>query len=218
MPTTWAWTSSPCRTCHSTRCSVTWPAGAAVGHLLSQTGLREVSERKVRLPPRPTVTWLHHVLPKELCAMTEAKSKMSMGPAVRSNGRAHTLYGGLFAVSRGRLWTVSSNSYLLESRRRLIWTHSAYFWQSESIKMLSQAGNGPIMGSRRLPSGNFVPKATAKLYASELTAHHSPSTFFPNQISQRTSWQYPVGRRVAAEPFSRETSRSPVPERKVRSV
>lgn len=108
---------------------------------------------------------------------------MSVGPAVRSSGRAHTLYGGLFAVSRGRLWTVSSNSYFLESRRRLIWTHSAYFWQSESIKMLSQAGNGPILGPRRLPSGNFVPKATAKLYVSELTAHHSPSTFVskPNQ-------------------------------------
>lgn len=108
---------------------------------------------------------------------------MRVGPAVRSSGRAHSLYGGLFTVSRGRLWTVSSNSYFLESRRRLIWTHSAYFWQSESIKMLSQAGNGPILGPRRLPSGNFVPKATAKLYVSELTAHHSPSTFFskPNQ-------------------------------------
>lgn len=121
---------------------------------------------------------------------------MRVGPAVRSSGRAHSLYGGLFTVSRGRLWTVSSNSYLLESRRRLIWTHSAYFWQSESIKMLSQAGNGPILGPRRLPSGSFVPRATAKLYVSELTAHHSPSTFYPNQISQRTSWQYPVGRRV----------------------
>ena len=108
---------------------------------------------------------------------------MSVGPAVRSSGRAHSLYGGLFTVSRGRLWTVSSNSYFLESRRRLIWTHSAYFWQSESIKMLSQAGNGPILGPRRLPSGSFVPKATAKLYVSELTAHHSPSTFVskPNQ-------------------------------------
>ena len=108
---------------------------------------------------------------------------MRVGPAVRSSGRAHSLYGGLFTVSRGRLWTVSSNSYLLESRRRSIWTHSAYFWQSESIKMLSQAGNGPILGPRRLPIGNFVPKATAKLYVSELTAHHSPSTFLskPNQ-------------------------------------
>lgn len=108
---------------------------------------------------------------------------MRVGPAVRSSGRAHSLYGGLFAVSRGRLWTVSSNSYLLESRRRSIWTHSAYFWQSESIKMLSQAGNGPILGPRRLPSGNFVPKATAKLYVSELTVHHPPSTSHskPNQ-------------------------------------
>lgn len=108
---------------------------------------------------------------------------MRVGPAVRSSGRAHSLYGGLFTVSRGRLWTVSSNSYFLESRRRSIWTHSAYFWQSESIKMLSQAGNGPILGPRRLPSGIFVPKATAKLYVSELTAHHSPSTFLskPNQ-------------------------------------
>lgn len=108
---------------------------------------------------------------------------MRVGPAVRSSGRAHSLYGGLFTVSRGRLWTVSSNSYFLESRRRSIWTHSAYFWQSESMKTLCQAGNGPILGSRRLPSGNFVPKATAKLYVSELTAHHSPSTFLskPNQ-------------------------------------
>lgn len=100
---------------------------------------------------------------------------MSVGPAVRSNGRAHSLYGGLFTASRGRLWTVSSNSYFLESRRRPIWTHSAYFWQSESIKTLCQAGNGPILGPRRLPSGSFVPKATAKLYVSELTVHHSPS-------------------------------------------
>lgn len=108
---------------------------------------------------------------------------MSVGPAVRSSGRAHSLYGGLFTVSRGRLWTVSSNSYFLESRRRSIWTHSAYFWQSESIKTLCQAGNGPILGPRRLPNGSFVPKATAKLYVSELTAHHSPSTFLskPNQ-------------------------------------
>lgn len=108
---------------------------------------------------------------------------MRVGPAVRSSGRAHSLYGGLFTVSRGRLWTVSSNSYFLESRRRSIWTHSAYFWQSESIKTLCQAGNGPILGPRRLPNGSFVPKATAKLYVSELTAHHSPSTFLskPNQ-------------------------------------
>ena len=108
---------------------------------------------------------------------------MRVGPAVRSSGRAHSLYGGLFTVSRGRLWTVSSNSYFLESRRRSIWTHSAYFWQSESMKTLCQAGNGPILGPRRLPSGSFVPRATAKLYVSELTAHHSPSTFLskPNQ-------------------------------------
>lgn len=121
---------------------------------------------------------------------------MRVGPAVRSSGRAHSLYGGLFAVSRGRLWTVSSNSYFLESRRRSIWTHSAYFWQSESIKTLCQAGNGPILGPRRLPNGSFVPKATAKLYVSELTAHHSPSTFLSKPNQSTYVMATPVGPRV----------------------
>ena len=41
-----------CRTCRSTRCSATCSAGAAAGHFLSETGLREVFREKGP-PPAP---------------------------------------------------------------------------------------------------------------------------------------------------------------------